>query len=146
MRMCVQFLASLSGLRDPAVSCGVGCRCGSDPTLLWLCYRLAAAAPNGSLAWGPPYTSDMDLKRQKKKKKKADVSLFSHSSKLSGNSYPLPKSWPVVREVNKSGSPLPCIRNLVLKPFSFLSQKNVYLVCVQGNLNLSLFPNLWFMA
>ena len=26
-----------------AVSCSVGHRCGSDPTLLWLCHRLAAA-------------------------------------------------------------------------------------------------------
>ena len=28
-----------------AVSCGVGCRRGSDPTLLWLWRRLAATAP-----------------------------------------------------------------------------------------------------
>ena len=27
-----------------AVSCGVGCRCGSDPALLWLWCRPAAAA------------------------------------------------------------------------------------------------------
>ena len=27
-----------------AVSCGVGCRCGSDPSLLWLWRRLAAVA------------------------------------------------------------------------------------------------------
>ena len=27
-----------------AVSCGVGCRCGSDPELLWLWCRLEATA------------------------------------------------------------------------------------------------------
>uniref|UniRef100_A0A5G2RFV5 Receptor-type tyrosine-protein phosphatase H n=2 Tax=Sus scrofa TaxID=9823 RepID=A0A5G2RFV5_PIG len=37
-----------------AVSCGVGCRCGSDPVLLWLWRRPAAAAPIGPLAWEPP--------------------------------------------------------------------------------------------
>ena len=31
-------------VKDPAVSCGVGCRCGSDPELLWLRRRPAAAA------------------------------------------------------------------------------------------------------
>ena len=32
-------------VKDPALprSCGVGCRCGSDPLLLWLWCRLAAA-------------------------------------------------------------------------------------------------------
>ena len=30
-----------------ATSCGVGHRCGSDLALLWLWYRLAAAAPIG---------------------------------------------------------------------------------------------------
>ena len=33
-----------------AVSCGVGCRCGSDPLLLWLWYRLAAAVQIQPLA------------------------------------------------------------------------------------------------
>ena len=29
-------------VKDPAVSCGVGCRRSSDPVLLWLWCRLAA--------------------------------------------------------------------------------------------------------
>ena len=33
-----------------AVSCGVGHRLGSDPALLWLWHRLAAAAPIRPLA------------------------------------------------------------------------------------------------
>ena len=52
------------------MNCGVGPIPGSDPVLLWLWRRLAAIAPNGSLAWEPPYAVDTALKRQKKKKKK----------------------------------------------------------------------------
>ena len=51
-----------------AVSCGVGHRGGSDPALLWLWGRPAAAAPIGPLAWEPPYAACVALKRQKDKK------------------------------------------------------------------------------
>ena len=45
MRFQVRSLTSLSGLKiGIAVSCGVGLRRGSDPTLLWLWCRLAAVA------------------------------------------------------------------------------------------------------
>ena len=47
-----------------AVSCGVGRRCGSDPVLLWLWWRPAAAAPIPPLAWEPPYVDGVALKRQ----------------------------------------------------------------------------------
>ena len=50
------------------MSCGVGCRCSSDPTLLWLWCRLAAAVLIGPLAWEPPYALGVALKRQKEKK------------------------------------------------------------------------------
>ena len=49
--------------------CGVGCRCGSDLTLLWLWYRPAAVALIGPLAWEPAYASGAALKIKKKKKK-----------------------------------------------------------------------------
>ena len=55
------------------MSCGEGCRCGSDPVLLWLLCRLVATAPTGPLAWDPPYAAGAAqemAKRQKKKKKK----------------------------------------------------------------------------
>ena len=39
------------------MSYGVGCRCGSDLALLWLWYRLAAAAPIRPLAWELPYAA-----------------------------------------------------------------------------------------
>ena len=48
-----------------AVSCGVGCRLGLDPVLLWLCCRLAAIAPNGPLAWELSYAMGVALKRPK---------------------------------------------------------------------------------
>ena len=44
------------------MSCGVGHRRGMDPELLWLWYRLAAAALIGPLAWEPPYASGVALK------------------------------------------------------------------------------------
>jgi len=39
------------------VSCGVGCRSGSDPALLWLWRRPVATAPIRPLAWEPPYAA-----------------------------------------------------------------------------------------
>ena len=54
------------------MSCGVGCRQGSDPMLLWLWRRLEATAPIYPLAWEPPCAAGAALekaKRQKKKKK-----------------------------------------------------------------------------
>ena len=56
-----------------AVSCGVGCRRGSDPALLWILRRSAATAPVRPLAWEPPCAAGAALdnaKRQKMKNKK----------------------------------------------------------------------------
>ena len=52
-----------------AASCGVGHRCGLDPTLLWLWCRLAAAVPVRPLAWELPYATRAALKKRKKEKK-----------------------------------------------------------------------------
>ena len=74
MRLWVRSLALLGGLRiSIAVSCGIGCRHGSDPAFLWLWSRLAATAPIRPLAWEPPYAvgaAQEMAKRQKKKKSK----------------------------------------------------------------------------
>ena len=54
------------------MSCGVGCRRGSDPEVLWRWRRLVATAPIRPLAWEPPYaigTAQEMAKRPKKKKK-----------------------------------------------------------------------------
>jgi len=63
------------------MSCGVGCRCGSDPALLWLWRRPVATALIQPLAWESPCaagaaqeiattTTTTTKKRQKTKKKK----------------------------------------------------------------------------
>ena len=48
------------------MSCGVGCRCGSDPALLWLWHRPGAASMIWPLAWELPYVAGVNLKRKKK--------------------------------------------------------------------------------
>ena len=50
------------------MSCGIGCKRGLDPTLLWLRCRLAVIAPIGSLAWELPYAMGVVLRLKKKKK------------------------------------------------------------------------------
>ena len=58
------------------MSCGVGCRGGSDPALLWLWRRPGATAPIQPLAWEPPYAAGAAQeisKRQKKKKEEHDT-------------------------------------------------------------------------
>ena len=62
------------------MSCGVGCRHGLDPTLLWLWRRPAATALIRSLALEPPHAAGVALKktkdkRQKKKKTKLKIEL-----------------------------------------------------------------------
>ena len=52
------------------MSCGVGCRRGSDPVLLSLWCRLAATAPIRPLAWEPPYAVGAAQEMAKKDKKK----------------------------------------------------------------------------
>ena len=52
-----------------AVSCDVGRKCGSDPTLLWLWCRPAAVALIQPLAWESPYAAGGALKGKKKKTK-----------------------------------------------------------------------------
>ena len=79
MRVWVQSLASLSGLRiQHCHSCGVGHRHCSDLALLWLRCRPAAAAPIRPLAWEPPYAECAALKGQKTKKKKISKSNKTH--------------------------------------------------------------------
>ena len=48
------------------MSCGVGGRHGSGPSLLWLWCRPSATALIGPLAWEPPYTVGEALKSKNK--------------------------------------------------------------------------------
>ena len=52
------------------MSCGLGHRCGLDPSLLWLWCTLAATALIRPLAWKTPYATGAAQKRTKDKKKK----------------------------------------------------------------------------
>ena len=71
MRMRVLSLAPISGLGSSiAVSGSVVHRCCSDPELLWLQYKTAAAALIQPLAWELPYAVECSPKKQKKIKNK----------------------------------------------------------------------------
>ena len=48
------------------MSCGVGCRHGSDSALLWLWCRPEATAPIRPLAWELPYAMGVALKKKRK--------------------------------------------------------------------------------
>ena len=52
------------------MNCGVGHRCDSNPTLLWLWRMQEATAQIQPLAWEPPSAPGAALKRQKTKKRK----------------------------------------------------------------------------
>ena len=85
MRMWVWSLALLGGLRICiALSCGVGHRRNTDSTLLWLWYRLAAAALIRPLAWEPLYGAGVALKKIKRPKKKKK-SVYNISPCLENN-------------------------------------------------------------
>ena len=46
----------------------MGCRRGSDPTLLWLWHRWAATTPIQPLAWEPPYAGGSGPRRGERRK------------------------------------------------------------------------------
>ena len=54
------------------MSCCVGHRHGSDPTLLWLWYRPAAVAPIRPLSWEPPHAMGAALKKATTTKKEEE--------------------------------------------------------------------------
>ena len=49
------------------MNCGVGCRHGSDPSLLWLWRTPEATALIRPLAWEAPYAAGAALGKKKKK-------------------------------------------------------------------------------
>ena len=58
------------------MSCGVGCKRGSNLALLWLWHRLAATALIRSLAWEPPYAMGTALERPKEKKNSIQLEIL----------------------------------------------------------------------
>ena len=67
------------------MSCGVACRLGSDPALLWPWCRPAATAWIRPLAWEPPYAMGADLEMAKKKTQKPKNSIWIRYSKTEDN-------------------------------------------------------------
>ena len=63
------------------MSCGVGCRRGLDPSLLWLWHRPAAIAPIRPLARGPPYAVGAAQENGKKKKTRKIKTKIAHYPK-----------------------------------------------------------------
>ena len=63
------------------MSCGVGCRHGSDPALLWLWCRPVATALIQPLAWEPPYAvgAAQDMAKRQKQKQKATTTTKKNS-------------------------------------------------------------------
>ena len=55
------------------MSCSVGRRHGSDPELMWLWRRQAAATPIQPLVWEPPYAEGVALKKKKKWQKRGGL-------------------------------------------------------------------------
>ena len=99
MRKWVQSLTLLSGWGSGvAVSCGVGRSCGSDPVLLWLCHKLAAAAPIQPLSWKPRYAKGVALK--KKTKKKRCFCFVKNNTQSSFRSQTKVCSWYITKSVN----------------------------------------------
>ena len=89
MRTRVRSLALLSGLRTRrfmAVNCGVDCSLGSDPMLLWLWCRPAAAAPILPLTWEPPYAAGAAPKRHTHTKHRFSRFLLYRGALVKGDS------------------------------------------------------------
>ena len=83
MRMWVRSLALLSGLGSGiAMSCGVGCRHGSDPELLGLCKSLKLQlqfAPSLRTSICCRYSPKKTKDKKKKKKKKEYTHTHAHT-------------------------------------------------------------------
>ena len=65
-----------------------------DPALLWLWCRLAAAAPIRSLAWEPPYTVGVALKKTNKTKQNKPPLIWALENQSTSNHSVLEKSFP----------------------------------------------------
>ena len=79
-----------------AVSCGVGCRRGSDLALPWLWCRPAATALIGPLAWEPPHAAGAALKRHTHTQRCQRACLLQLQADLGWDFWPNPEpldSW-----------------------------------------------------
>ena len=68
------------------MSCGLGCRCSSDPALLWLWLWLwpEATVLIQPLAWELPYAANEALKKQTNKQKTLKITnTYTYESTIS---------------------------------------------------------------
>ena len=70
------------------MSCGVGHKHSLDLALLWLWCKPTVTAPIRPLAWEPPHTSGVALKRQKKKRKNPFPPIQKYSLDATHISFP----------------------------------------------------------
>ena len=126
------------------MSCGVDCRCGSDPEwlCLWLWCRPAAASPIRPLAWEPPYAAGAALEKIKRKKKMLPQIPMSRSFDncyVMGHSnvYTPPRSR--VQKRKDGADSLPC-------GFSFIRSQGCFCpqcgICGEGLVESDLKPSL----
>ena len=89
------------------MSCGIGRSCGLDPELLWLWYRLAAAAPIQPLAWEPPYAMRAALNRPPPKKSESgnlkNIMLCERRHKLNESIYMNHAAWCIHNHRRQTG-------------------------------------------
>ena len=69
------------------MSCGVGCRCGSDPVLLLLWPRPGAAGPIEPQAWELPYAMRASQEMAKRRKKFLKKDLKDVCSSVPGTQH-----------------------------------------------------------
>ena len=70
------------------MSCGIGHRCSSDPTLLQLWHRPVATAPIRPLAWEPPYAMGVAQEKAKRQQQQQKKRLCLEPASSSLNSCP----------------------------------------------------------
>ena len=75
------------------MSCGVGCRRGLDPTLMWLWCSPAAMAPIRPLVWEPPYAMGVAQEMAKRQKKKKKITKQSRQLRKVEEKWYCLKSW-----------------------------------------------------
>ena len=85
------------------MSCGVGCRHGSDPVWLWLWHRPAATALIQSLAWEPPYAALKTKQKQKTTNKAPRAETHSNTNEHGTEAKKL------VHKVGKSPATVPSL-------------------------------------
>ena len=123
------------------MSCGVGCRCGSDPALLWLWRGPVATALIQPLAWEPPYSTGAALekakrlKRKKKKGKKETRKATIILNGITGKSYS--QSGLFTEAVPDTSAEFPNPQAFGQSAFSISCQVDFYLANHSGQISIT---------